>query len=54
MVRLISAMVCFAFAEACMRRRAEKLVKKQAEAEARLKAEQMKKKGGKGLCKHHV
>lgn len=29
--------------------RAEKLVKKQAEAEARLKAEQMKKKGGKGL-----
>ena len=32
-------------------RRAEKLLKKQAEAEARLKAEQMKRKGGKGLCK---
>lgn len=31
--------------------RAEKLAKKQADAEARLKAEQMKKKGGKGLCK---
>lgn len=31
--------------------RAEKLAKKQAEAEARLKAEQTKKKGGKGLCK---
>lgn len=31
--------------------RAEKLLKRQAEAEARLKSEQTKKKGGKGLCK---
>lgn len=33
--------------------RAEKLAKKQAEAEARVKAESTKKKGGKGLCKFH-
>ncbi len=31
--------------------RAEKLLKRQADAEARLKSEQTKKKGGKGLCK---
>jgi hypothetical protein len=31
--------------------RASKLVKRQAEAEARVKAEQAKKKGGKGLCR---
>ena len=31
--------------------RAAKLLKRQAEAEAKLKAEQTKKKGGKGLCK---
>jgi hypothetical protein len=37
--------------ESFARWRAAKLVKKQAEAEARLKAEQSKKKGGKGLCK---
>lgn len=32
--------------------RAEKLARRQAEAEARVKAEQAKKKGGKGLCKY--
>lgn len=31
-----------------------KLAQKQAEAEARLKAEQNKKKGGKGLCKYNI
>ena len=34
--------------------RTAKLARKQAEAEARLKAEQAKKKGGKGLCKHRT
>ena len=38
-------------AESFAKWRAEKLARKQAEAEARVKAEQMKKKGGKGLCK---
>jgi hypothetical protein len=38
-------------AESFAKWRADKLLKKQAEAEARLKAEQLKKKGGKGLCK---
>ena len=38
-------------AESFAKWRAEKLARKQAEAEARVKAEQAKKKGGKGLCK---
>jgi hypothetical protein len=37
-------------AESFAKWRAEKVLKKQADAEARLKAEQTKKKGGKGLC----
>jgi len=38
-------------AESFAKWRAEKLLKRQQEAEARVKAEQAKKKGGKGLCK---
>lgn len=34
--------------------RAKKLAQRQADAEARLKAEQTKKKGGKGLCKYQI
>lgn len=41
-------------AESFAKWRAEKLAKKQAEAEARLKAEQTKKKGGKGLCAYFL
>lgn len=39
-------------AESFAKWRTEKLAKKQAEAEARVKAESLKKKGGKGLCKY--
>lgn len=41
-------------AESFAKWRADKLAKKQAEVEARLKAESLKKKGGKGLCKFFV
>ena len=39
-------------AESFAKWRAMKLERKQAEAEARVKAEQSKKKGGRGLCKY--
>jgi hypothetical protein len=38
-------------AESFSKWRAEKLAKRQADAEARMKLEQSKKKGSKGLCK---
>ena len=39
-------------AESFAKWKADKLARKQAEAESKVKAEQLKKKGGKGLCKY--